>query len=111
MEEGLREAARVSPTNIGLLLNTRQAACELGFLTPPEFAALTSLTFSTIEKMERYRGHLYNWYPTLKSLRPLDPSPFASPPVDSGNLVASLYTLHSGTRALANRPLFVPGAF
>ncbi|MFZ1938028.1 MAG: glucoamylase family protein [Terracidiphilus sp.] len=109
MEEGLREAARVSPTNIGLLLNTRQAACELGFLTPPEFAALTSLTFSTIEKMERYRGHLYNWYDT-ETLRPLDPSPFVSS-VDSGNLVASLYTLHSGTRALANRPLLSPELF
>src|SRR5208283_1910782 len=29
-------AARVSPTNIGLLLNARQAAVELGYLTVPE---------------------------------------------------------------------------
>ena len=40
-EEGLFEAARVSPTNLGLLLNARQAACELGFLTVPEFVKLT----------------------------------------------------------------------
>ena len=32
MEEGFQEAPRVSPTNIGMLLNARQVACELGFL-------------------------------------------------------------------------------
>ena len=103
MEEGLREAARISPTNIGLLLNARQAACELGLLTPPEFAALTQLTLRTIERMEKYNGHLYNWYDT-ESLRPLDRAPFVSS-VDSGNLLASLYALHSGTRALISKPL------
>ena len=40
-EEGLFEAARVSPTNVGLLLNARQAACEFGFLTAPNFVDLT----------------------------------------------------------------------
>ncbi len=109
MEDGLREAARVSPTNIGLLLNVRQAACELGFITAPEFATLTGLTLSTMEQMEKYRGHLYNWYDT-ETLLPLDQSPFVSS-VDSGNLVASLYTLHTGTRALANQPLVVPKLF
>jgi cyclic beta-1,2-glucan synthetase len=34
-EDGLFEAARVSPTNLGLLFNARQAACEFGFLTAP----------------------------------------------------------------------------
>jgi cyclic beta-1,2-glucan synthetase len=109
MEEGFREAARVSPTNIGLLLNTRQAACELGFITPPEFAALTRLTLASVERMEKYRGHLYNWYDT-ETLRPLDPAPFVSS-VDSGNLAASLLTLHSGARYLANQPLLVSGLF
>ena len=40
-EQDHAEAPRVSPTNIGLLLNARQAACELGFLTVPEFVNLT----------------------------------------------------------------------
>lgn len=109
MEEGSREAARVSPTNIGLLLNARQAACELGFITIPEFAALTNLTLGTIERMEKYRGHLFNWYDS-ETLRPLDQSPFISS-VDSGNLVASLYALHSGTRVLASRPLLSTSLF
>jgi cyclic beta-1,2-glucan synthetase len=102
-EEGLAEAARVSPTNIGLLLNAQQAACEFGFVTTPEFATLTGRTLETIERMEKYRGHLYNWYNT-ETLESLDPAPFVSS-VDSGNLAASLFTLHSGTRALANKQL------
>ena len=109
MEEGLCEAPRVSPTNIGLLLNARQAACELGFITAPEFAALTRRTLATIERMEKFRGHLYNWYDT-ETLRPLDDAPFVSS-VDSGNLAASLYTLHAGTRYVANKPLAGPELF
>jgi len=103
VEKGCREAPRVSPTNIGLLLNTRQVACELGFITTPEFAALTGSTLRTIERMEKFRGHLYNWYDT-ETLCPLDKSPFVSS-VDSGNLVASLFTLQAGTRALLKKPL------
>ena len=108
MEES-REAARVSPTNIGLLLNARQAACELGFITTPEFARLTGLTLDTIAPMEKSRGHLYNWYDTA-TLRPLDASRFVSS-VDSGNLAASLFTLHSGTRALIAKPLLATELF
>ncbi len=109
MEDGCREAPRVSPTNIGLLLNTRQVACELGFLTAPEFAALTGSTLRSIERMEKFHGHLYNWYNT-ETLSPLDEAPFVST-VDSGNLVASLYTLHAGARALVNKPLLRPEIF
>ena len=109
MEDGLREAARVSPTNIGLLLNARQAANELGFITPPEFVSLSGSTLGTIAGMEKYRGHLYNWYDTA-TLKPLDDSPFVSS-VDSGNLVASLFTLHTGALSLTARPLLKPELF
>jgi len=102
-EQGLYEAARVSPTNIGLLLNARQAAVELGFLTLPEFAELTGKSLATIGRLEKFRGHLYNWYDT-KSCAPLEADPFVSS-VDSGNFVASLYTLHSGARWLLRKPL------
>jgi hypothetical protein len=102
-EDGLFEAARVSPTNVGLLLNARQAACEFGFLTAPEFVALTNSSFASIDRLEKYRGHLFNWYNT-QTLQPLDAAPFVSS-VDSGNFVASLYTLRSGALALAEQPL------
>jgi cyclic beta-1,2-glucan synthetase len=102
-EQDHLEAARVSPTNIGLLLNARQAACELGFLTAPEFIDLTSKSLATIERLEKLRGHLYNWYDT-KTCAPLEANPFVST-VDSGNFVASLYTLHAGALALLEKPL------
>jgi len=101
-EEGLFEAARVSPTNLGLLLNARQAACEFGFLTAPEFAELTHASFATIARMEKSHGHLLNWYNT-QTLEPLKPASVSS--VDSGNLAASLYTLRMGALFLLREPL------
>jgi hypothetical protein len=101
-EKELFEAARVSPTNLGLLLNARQAACELGFLTVPEYTALTSQTLATVEKLEKHRGHLYNWYNT-ESLEPLTPLAVSS--VDSGNLLASVYTARAGALSLCQEPL------
>jgi hypothetical protein len=102
-EEGLYEAARVSPTNIGLLLNSRQAACEMGFITVQEFAQLTERSIATISSLKKFKGHLYNWYDT-ETLEPLNADPFISS-VDSGNFAASLYSLTSGTRELMQKPL------
>lgn len=86
-------AARVSPTNIGLLLNARQAAVELGYLTVPEFAEQTLRTLSSVARMEKHHGHLLNWYDT-RTLAPLPPRFVSS--VDSGNLLASLWTVQQG---------------
>jgi len=108
-EEGLREAARISPTNVGLLLNARQAACVFGFLTVPEFAADTEMSLATIERLRKNHGHLYNWYDT-HTLQPLGDNPFVSS-VDSGNFLASLYTLRAGALDLLKRPLLPPETF
>lgn len=108
-EQGLFEAARVSPTNVGLLLNARQAACEFGFVTVPEYAQMTANTLASIGKLKKLRGHLYNWYETRNGT-PLEANPFVSS-VDSGNFVASLYTLHAGTRQLLEQPLLTPKLF
>ncbi len=101
-EQGLFEAARVSPTNLGLLLNARQAAVEFGWLTVPEFAELTAASFATFALLPKERGHLYNWYDT-HTLEPLQPITVSS--VDSGNFAASLYTLRMGAAELLSRPL------
>ena len=101
-EENLFEAPRVSPTNLGLLLNARQAAVEFGWLTVPEFAALTSATLSTFVALPKHRGHLYNWYNT-HTLEPIKPVTVSS--VDSGNFAASLYTLRMGAAELLERRL------
>jgi len=101
-EEPAAIAARISPTNLGFLLNARQVACELGYLTVPDFAQQTMRTLATVSKLQRYRGHLLNWYDT-RSLTPLAPELVSA--VDSGNLLASLWTLQQGCLDLLNRPV------
>jgi hypothetical protein len=104
-EDPLVIAARVSPTNLGLLLNARQVACQFGYLTVPEFATQTLATLETISKLKRHRGHLLNWYNTA-TLEPLSPAFVSS--VDSGNLLAALWTLEQGCRERLRRPLLEP---
>jgi cyclic beta-1,2-glucan synthetase len=101
-DEPRKLAVAVSPTNVGLLLNARQVANEFGYLTVPEFVDLTEKTLDTITRLQKYRGHLLNWYAT----RTLEAKPpFFVSSVDSGNLVASLWTLHQGCQDLLHRPL------
>jgi cyclic beta-1,2-glucan synthetase len=104
-EEPVQVAARVSPTNLGFLLNARQVACEMGYLTVPEFVDQTRRTFDTMKRMRCHRGHLLNWYDT-RTLSALEPLFLSS--VDSGNLAASLITLKSGCKSLLERPLLSP---
>jgi hypothetical protein len=101
-EEPYRIAERISPTNLGLLLNARQAALELGYLTLPEFVTLTEKTLAAVLKLPRFHGHLVNWYDTI-TLQPLAPRVISS--VDNGNLVASLWSLREGCLELLERPL------
>jgi hypothetical protein len=101
-EDPVRIAARVSTTNLGLLLNTRQVACEFGYLTLPEFAEQTLRTMATVAGMQRYRGQLFNWYDT-KTLEPLRPRFISS--VDNGNLAASLWTLREGCMDRLRQPV------
>ncbi len=94
--------ATVSPTNVGLLLNARQVATELGYLTVPEMMELTQKTLDTVTRLRKYRGHLLNWYET----RTLEAKPpFFVSSVDNGNLVASLWTLQQGCFDRLRRPL------
>ncbi len=101
-EQPFLVAPRISPTNLGLLLNARQVACEFGYLTVPEFTDLTSRTLETLSKLEHYRGQLLNWYntQTLESLKPR----FVSS-VDNGNFLASLWTLREGCLERLTRPI------
>ncbi len=95
-------AASISPTNMGLLLNARQVAAELGYITVPEMVDLTQKTLATIWRLPKHHGHPLNWYDT-RTLEPKNPLFVSS--VDSGNLVASLWTLRQGCLDLLRRPL------
>jgi cyclic beta-1,2-glucan synthetase len=98
-------AYRTSPTNIGLLLNARLAALELGYLTVPEVVAASRATLEAVERLERCHGHLLNWYDT-RTGAPLPPR-FVST-VDSGNLAVCAWTLAAAAREMAQRPLLSP---
>jgi cellobiose phosphorylase len=101
-------APRTSPTNIGMALLANLAAYDFGYLCAGEFLRLTGNTLATMEKLERYRGHFYNWYDT-RTLQPLRPQYVSS--VDSGNLAGSLLTLQAGLLELQDQPVLSTTAF
>ena len=95
-------AHRTSPTNIGLALLSNLSAYDFGYITAGELISCTANTFDTMEKLDRYRGHFYNWYDT-QSLKTLPPHYIST--VDSGNLGGSLLTLKQGLLDLPDRKI------
>ncbi len=95
-------AHRTSPTNMGLALLANLTAHDFGYLSTGQLLVRTSNALSTMESLERYRGHFYNWYDTQTRL-PLAPRYVSS--VDSGNLAGHLMTLRPGLTALCDAPI------
>ena len=95
-------AHRTSPTNIGLSLLANLSACDFGYITTAQLIERTTNTIRTMEKMERYRGHFYNWYDT-ETLNPLLPKYIST--VDSGNLAGHLMILKQGLLALPHQKI------
>jgi cyclic beta-1,2-glucan synthetase len=88
-------ANRTSPTNIGLYLLSVVSAREFGWIGMFDALDRLEAAFSSLDKLERYRGHFYNWYDT-HDLRPLDPKYIST--VDSGNLAGHLLALEGVCR-------------
>ncbi|WP_244501907.1 glucoamylase family protein [Terriglobus roseus] len=107
-EKNRHEVLTLTPTNLGMLFNARQAALALGFITLPEFTRATLGTLDTYSRLEKVNGHIYNWIniPTLQAVQP-----FTISTVDSGNLAASLYALHGGAMDSLKKPLIEPELF
>ena len=101
-------ASRTSPTNMGMSLLSDLAAYDFGYISAGEFLRLAGNTLATMEKLERYRGHFYNWYDT-HTLQPLRPQYVSS--VDSGNLAGSLLTLQAGLAELKDQPVLSANAW
>ncbi|MDP4110000.1 MAG: glucoamylase family protein, partial [Bacillota bacterium] len=80
-------ARRTSPTNIGLCVLCVLSAKDLGFIDEGKALFLLDKIIGSIEKLDKWNGHLYNWYDTKKA-KPLHPKCVSS--VDSGNLLACL---------------------
>ena len=81
-----RTAMRTSPTNIGMYLLAAAAVFNLGIIDRKEFGEIVENSVESVEKLEKWRGNLYNWY-DLNSLAVI--SGFVSS-VDSGNFLACL---------------------
>jgi hypothetical protein len=65
-------AHRTSPTNIGMGLLADLAAYDFGYLAVGRLLDRIGQALKTMQSLERYRGHFYNWYDT-RSLAPLPP--------------------------------------
>lgn len=101
-------AHRTSPTNIGFALLANLTAYDFGYVTAGECIFRTSNTLQTLNSLERYRGHFYNWYDTI-SLSPLEPRYIST--VDSGNLAAYLIILRSGLLEIPDKKISGPEVF
>jgi cyclic beta-1,2-glucan synthetase len=95
-------AHRTSPTNLGLYLLAAVSARDFGWLGTRELAERLEATLATMGRLQRFRGHFYNWYDT-RDLRPLEPRYVSS--VDSGNLAAHLLTVAAACREFIDEPV------
>ena len=98
-------AHRTSPTNIGFALLANLSAYDFGFISAANLLERTANTLRTMQALERYQGHFYNWYDT-RTLQPLLPLYVSS--VDSGNLAGHLLTLRVGLCALPDVGILGP---
>jgi hypothetical protein len=57
-------AHRSSPTNIGLQLLAILSARDLGYISTPQCLSQLERVIGSVQKLPRYRGHLFNWYDT-----------------------------------------------
>ncbi|MFZ1413509.1 MAG: glucoamylase family protein [Defluviicoccus sp.] len=95
-------AHRTSPTNIGLYLLSTATARDFGWMGSTEATERLEAALATMARLDRFRGHFYNWYDT-EDLRPLDPRYISS--VDSGNLAGHLIALVNALREWRSQPL------
>ena len=95
-------ARRTSPTNLGLYLLSTASAHDFGWTGALDTIDRLEATMATMAKLDRFRGHFYNWYDT-ESLRALDPQYVSS--VDSGNLAGHLIALANSCQDWCDTPL------
>jgi cyclic beta-1,2-glucan synthetase len=101
-------AHRTSPTNMGLSLLANVSAYDFGYISAGTLLERCGNSLQSMQQLERYAGHFYNWYDT-QTLAPLLPRYLSS--VDSGNLSGHLLTLRPALLALADQPILHPRAF
>jgi cellobiose phosphorylase len=101
-------AHRTSPTNIGMSVLANLTAYDFGYIFTGELLERTSKTFKTMDLLDKFQGHFYNWYDT-KSMKPLMPLYVSS--VDSGNLSGHMLTFKQGLLSLPDQLITGPRLF
>ena len=81
---------RTSSTNIGLSMMAVISANDLGFISYDKTIELLKNILNTVNELQKWNGHLYNWYNT-ETKEPLFPRYVST--VDSGNFVGYLYVI------------------
>ncbi len=95
-------AHRTSPTNIGLSLLSTTAAYDFGWIGLVDLADQLERTLDTVDRLQKFRGHLLNWYNT-DDLHPLEPLYVST--VDSGNLAGHLLAVAQACREATEAPV------
>ncbi len=90
-----RVCHRTSPTNMGLMLLSCLAARDFDLIDTAGLFERIDRTLSSIERLKKHKGNLYNWYET-KTLK-VSNNPYISC-VDSGNFICCLVTLKEGLK-------------
>lgn len=83
---------RTSSTNIGLSMLAVISAYDLQYIDYTKAIELLKNIIYTIESLQKWNGHLYNWYNT-DTKEPLIPRYVST--VDSGNFVGYMYVVKS----------------
>lgn len=103
ISHGKKISDKTSPTNIGLQLLSILSARDLGYETLSGTISVIENVMGTIDKLPKWKGHLYNWY-QISTLEVLRPEYIST--VDSGNFLGHLIALKNGLLDQINNPIF-----
>ncbi|HEX6260119.1 MAG TPA: hypothetical protein VFZ51_05660, partial [Woeseiaceae bacterium] len=102
LEPSPQTAQQTSPTNIGFALLSAAAAFDLGYTGTRECVYNLHHILQSIARLDKYRGHLYNWY-SLTDVQPLAPRYVST--VDSGNFVAAMIAVRESLLEITHSPM------
>ena len=92
-----KEDIKTSPTDIAMSLTSIVSAHSLEFVDARKAVRLIEKIIDSIESLEKWNGHLYNWY-RISNKEKMYPYYVSS--VDSGNLAIALLTVKEFLKSL-----------
>ena len=97
-----KEDVKTSPTDIAMSLTSIISAHELEFIDNRKAIHMLEKVITSIEELEKWNGHLYNWY-RISNMQKM--TPFYISSVDSGNLAIALLTVKEFLKELKETEL------